>query len=1813
MPSATVPVNLRQRALRVLAVAIAAMAVTFAFAAVTPQQAYAYTSYKADKSVGKVTGKRYGRTFYGNSVEDVMAIVDDMVSTHSNKLHEDEVTIDLLTDWNTKSYGRIKVPNGYTFHINLHGHMINRGKALSYGDNKWYAEGSGEVIFVDGGTLYLNGGSSKENYQHTGSYVGDEYFWQYTGAGITPCMYGGLITGGACDDWHGAGGISLARDTSRAFITNTTIAGNITDQYDGRYGHGAGIAVHGSKCTLELDNVRIASNHAEGYGGGVYVRNTDCALSFKNCTFEHNYSAKGGGAVYLDSKATLNIENGSFASNTSDEDGAAIYVNAKGSTLNIKGTGENYVKFTENKTKKSGAVIYTDSTDTTVNVERAYMLRNTAGADYGSSTTRDGGVFYIGDNSSTLNITDCVMEYNSTAHGRGGVVYFYGNDSGLNITGSTFNNNTAKAANSGGAGQARGGVIYHAGRRGKVTIKNSKMKDNEADNHGGVVYSEYSGTEFEATGSTFEGNKASTDGAAFYFADTSTLTLDNSTIKGNTASACGGGVYVSKNAGSSKVYLKNNSSICNNTAATNCSGGAIYAENTITVSSDGTGTITGNKAAKDGGGIWVSGSLYLDNVSITDNTAGNAGGGVYCDNTENKTFELANKVTIWGNRGSNNSDSNLHLRKGQTVCSADGDRKLSTESKIGVAAEDASATSVRRVSGNQLMMQALGDKYSTVFYSDNADYAITASDGYVNLDPDTSGKIMVTVKIGSYKKSVAPTGDSSTVELSTSEILNFDETSYNAESFLNRSTYSTIDYYTVTDAVGERRIEVKDGKATVELRGSQATAVPHVVRTVGSFGIQVEDAASWSELPDAGSSKVSVKFLNFRERLWTLYYEHHNDWIKDHSATHEVECSDGAGYDHWTETEYDWWDNDPTAGTELIPKVSTYNYSFDNILRGADAAAAATVTRTKVEDTSGGRQVTYQVTIKKDTLYAKDLKATSSDAYGLLEFEGNAIGTDENGLGSQTVSDQDADRTNPTYKTQKCTTSVDSEGNQVVTFTVTYPKTRAVVTFDAGEGTLPDGTASKVTVNASKTLPSMPKATREGYVFDGWYTGDTKVTSTTEFTSDTTVVAHWTERSAVDTAKYRMVLYMSQEGSDSSDLSIVDIDLARFLDDATETAINEPAQPSREGYTFGGWYKDAACSDDQKFNFSTDTVAYSETDEDFQLYAKWTANTYTVTLKDADDNVEYEYDVSYGSYRTYEDLLKNGIVRNPTREDWTGLEFAGWTLNGQLYDFTTPVTGNITLTPSWKTKTHTVTYETSDDEGADEASGQAALVSLMTLADDGGTAAQDSSSDTGTTKVQVADKDTAPEFEPTRKGYRFDGWYIDKGRTEVYDFTKTVTGDFTLYAKWVKTATIAFDTGEGAESVASLTVDVGSTVKSSELPLAVRENYRFHGWLTGSAEDGTAVASEFTVDDDTTLYAHWVGNTVFVYLHGIYGDNEISYDMKNYGDVLEGIQVNTDHADPVRAGYTFGGWFTDEDCTEEYKFGKDALTGDLDLYAKWVPESCTVKFVDSLDGSELGGEVVSGGEVAGEPEASMRSGYVLKGWFMDAACSQAWDFSEPVTSDMTLYVGWAEAVTVTLDTNGGELPDGVTSLAVEKGAPVGNLPVPRRGVTGEGTASADDGYVFAGWYTKDGQKVNADTKFAEDTVLTAYWVRNGEVCFVTYYSAGEMLDYDIVKTGDKLARPADPTRAGYEFTGWYIDEACTKAYDFDAAVTSDMNLYAGWKTAAGGSDTDTDGGGSGKKDGLPRTGDDSLLAIGAVLAVGCVLVLVGVIVKRRQR
>ena len=133
--------------------------------------------------------------------------------------------------------------------------------------------------------------------------------------------------------------------------------------------------------------------------------------------------------------------------------------------------------------------------------------------------------------------------------------------------------------------------------------------------------------------------------------------------------------------------------------------------------------------------------------------------------------------------------------------------------------------------------------------------------------------------------------------------------------------------------------------------------------------------------------------------------------------------------------------------------------------------------------------------------------------------------------------------------------------------------------------------------------------------------------------------------------------------------------------------------------------------------------------------------------------------------------------------------------------------------------------------------------------------------------------------ELTAEGYTFDGWYADENRTIEFDFTKPITGDTTIYAKWTaKDYEVSFITEHG-DAPASQNVPYNGTADDpGEL---TAEGYTFDGWYT---DDTHKTKFDFStpITGDTKVYAKWEKNApvlpdtyelnvsgAFVYVDGV--------------------------------------------------------------------------------------------------------------------------------------------------------------------------------------------------------------------------------------------------------------------------------------------------------------------------------------------------------
>ena len=124
----------------------------------------------------------------------------------------------------------------------------------------------------------------------------------------------------------------------------------------------------------------------------------------------------------------------------------------------------------------------------------------------------------------------------------------------------------------------------------------------------------------------------------------------------------------------------------------------------------------------------------------------------------------------------------------------------------------------------------------------------------------------------------------------------------------------------------------------------------------------------------------------------------------------------------------------------------------------------------------------------------------------------------------------------------------------------------------------------------------------------------------------------------------------------------------------------------------------------------------------------------------------------------------------------------------------------------------------------------------------------------------------------------------------------------------------------------------------------------------------------------------------------------------------------------------------------------------------------------------------------------------------------------------------------------------------------------------------------SGVFSATGHNNYCDSPIACDAQGNLYYINDSGALFKlnagvkVSFNAGEgsKVDFQTTAANGSVAKPADPTREGYTFAGWYTDEACTEAYKFDAAVTADMTLYAKWIKNAVAPDGN---GGSGSKGG----------------------------------
>lgn len=396
--------------------------------------------------------------------------------------------------------------------------------------------------------------------------------------------------------------------------------------------------------------------------------------------------------------------------------------------------------------------------------------------------------------------------------------------------------------------------------------------------------------------------------------------------------------------------------------------------------------------------------------------------------------------------------------------------------------------------------------------------------------------------------------------------------------------------------------------------------------------------------------------------------------------------------------------------------------------------------------------------------------------------------------------------------------------------------------------------------------------------------------------------------------------------------------------------------PTKDGYRFLGWTGEGITEPQKDVSFEA-----KEMNRNLTYTAKWDEIIYR--------NVDFvtEHGAKPQAQRV-ESGTKAARPADPTEDGW---KFKSWHLNNDYkdnpFDFDTPITENITLYAKWA-KTWTVTFDSN---------GHGTAPAVQTVEEG---------------------ENAAKPTDPTDGDYSFQGWCTTAECSTTFDFSTPITGDTTVYAKWVKKPIVSFNRNGHGTAPASQTVELNGKATKPADPTA--EGYVFRGWYT-TAACTTEFDFNTPITADTTLYAKWNETYTVTFNVGDHGTAPTAQTVENGGKA-------TKPENPTAKGWRFDGWYTDERCTARYDFDK-AVTANTTLYAKWT-QLFTLTF-ETNGGTKIDSvEAPDGSLVYLGSYKPTKSGYYFVGWYTDKNLTRASRVGYvKMDADKTVYAKFAVA------------------------------------------------------------------------------------------------------------------------------------------------------------------------------------------------------------
>ena len=401
------------------------------------------------------------------------------------------------------------------------------------------------------------------------------------------------------------------------------------------------------------------------------------------------------------------------------------------------------------------------------------------------------------------------------------------------------------------------------------------------------------------------------------------------------------------------------------------------------------------------------------------------------------------------------------------------------------------------------------------------------------------------------------------------------------------------------------------------------------------------------------------------------------------------------------------------------------------------------------------------------------------------------------------------------------------------------------VLYAANGGQFVDGNETMQGVaDSDGKLRQPPTPTRDGYTFAGWYwhadysgyTDEQKAADKVDFdqavTGQTvTMFAQWTKDEVQNETD---VLYVANGGKffDGQEVQ-------QGLTDS-DGMMRQPMTPTRDGYTFAGWYWVSDLSvltEEQKEQNKVD-FGQPVTKPHVTMYAQWVKNQ---------DEINVLYAANGGQFADGNDTMQgvadsDGMMRQPAAPTREGYTFAGWYWVSDLSGLTDEQKdlNKVDFSQSVAGKEHVTVFAqwTKNQEQNDHA--------VMYVANGG----QFATGETFQQGVTDSDGMMRQPAAPTREGYTFDGWYWhadysgytdEQKAADKVDFSQPVQSDVNIYAQWTKNAdaqaeqiTVKFvDNFNGTESSAE--VKKGEAVAKPADP--TYDGWTFEGWSSTLKDD----------------------------------------------------------------------------------------------------------------------------------------------------------------------------------------------------------------------------------------------------------------------------------------------------------------------------------------------------------------------------------------